>query len=489
MVKIEKLGMRRRLSLLALLIALTGLGSHLTGKELMYYVDVCNFYDGTGKPYCEVYLDVDAGSVVYAKAEDGGLQGRLDIRYVIRKKGGVGDEAVPYDKSFDLWSPSVADTTAANTAFGIMDVRRISLEPGEYEFTGYLRDKIQANSHMHQFVFDVSIKDQPSKFASMSDIEFVQSVVPTRTPQAHSKLGFDILPLVTNGTYQDLDSLHFYFETYNTPLESEGVYFVNAFVSLAGSSSKVSKELGKSFRQNSKSLDVVYGSFNIKDLPTQTYYLNVELYSKEQKLIANTSKKFFVVNTRMEIQTSMSAGAFDEVFKLNEEQLTYYIHTLYYISTNTERDFAHALKTVEEKKNFFFNFWENRKGTSGNPIKAWTEYKARVDYANQHFKASHMEGWRTDRGRILLTYGSPNDIERNPSSNSKHPYDVWRYNKIKTQANVRFIFYNPNEATADYVLLHSDLRGELNNPRWEFNLYRTANDANLDVNELKDEIR
>ena len=100
-----------------------------------------------------------------------------------------------------------------------------------------------------------------------------------------------------------------------------------------------------------------------------------------------------------------------------------------------------------------------------------------------------LKGWRTDRGRVLLTYGTPNDIERNPSDNSKHPHDVWRFNKIKTQSNVRFIFYNPNEATADYVLLHSDLNAEIKDPRWEFKLYRNVNDANLDRDQIQGGIR
>lgn len=115
-------------------------------------------------------------------------------------------------------------------------------------------------------------------------------------------------------------------------------------------------------------MDLVYSGFNIKDLPTQTYYLNIEIYSKDQKLVASTLKKFFVVNTRMEIESERDASAFDDVFKLDEEKLNYYLHTLYYISTNTERDFANALKTTDEKKNYFFNFWENRKGNSGNPV-------------------------------------------------------------------------------------------------------------------------
>jgi GWxTD domain-containing protein len=433
--------------------------------------------------------------VDYAKSEDGGLQGSIDVHYFITRKGAGANEAVTYDKTFELLSPIVKDTAQDQIRFGIMDVRRISLPPGEYEFKGYLKDKIAPNAHQHQFVFDLIVKEKPTGFVGFSDIEFVQSVKPTVVQRPYSKLGYDVMPLVTNGTYQDMDSLQFYLETYNTQLESDGVYFVNAYVSLSSSSSKI-KNLNRTIRQTSKPLDIIYSGFNIKDLPTQTYYLNIDIYSKnldsttqQQKLIASTSKKFFVVNTRMEIEGGMSANAFDEVFKLNEEQLNYYLHTLYYIATNTERDFANVLKTVDEKKNFFFKFWENRKGNSNSPVKAWNEYRARVDYANQQYKASHAEGWRTDRGRVLLVYGTPNDVERFPSDNSKHPYEIWRYNKVKTQAGVRFIFFNPNEATADLVLLHSDLRGELNNPRWEFSLFRNANDANLDRDNVEDKWR
>jgi len=210
------------------------------------------------------------------------------------------------------------------------------------------------------------------------------------------------------------------------------VYFVNAYISLSNSTSKI-KNLSRTIRQASKPLDLVYSSFNIKDLPTQTYYLNIEIYNKEQKLIASELKKFFVVNTRMEIESGMSAGAFDEVFKLDEEKLNYYLRTLFYISTNTERDFANALKTTDEKKNYFFNFWENRKGNSGNPVKAWMEYKARVDYANQHFKASHLEGWKTDRGMIYIIYGIPDEVYLFDDR------EVWEYRNENLKERFQFV--------------------------------------------------
>lgn len=467
-------------SLLSLLFL--GIVTQLSAKELMYYIDMCSFYTTEGKPYTEVYLDIDAASVQYAPVKNG-FQGSLEIRLVVTKKGAPVEEAPVFEKTFELLSPVLSDTSAASTKFGIMDVRRIGLDPGLYELTGYLKDNVMPSAPQHKFVMDILLQAQKSDFATISDIEFVQSVKQSTQALPHSKLGLDVLPLVTNNTFQDMDSLHFYLETYNTDKESEGVYFVNAFISLANSASKL-KNYQRTLRQTSKPLDVAYTGFDITGLPTQTYFLNIELYSKDQKIIASSLKKFFVVNTSMTMETGISASAFDELYKLDEEQLNYYIHTLYYISTNTERDFADALTTLDEKKNYFYGFWENRKGNAADAIRAWTEYKVRVDYANQHFKAAHLEGWRTDRGRIMLQYGSPNDIERNPSSNDKHPYDVWRFNKLKTQSNVRFIFFNPNEATAEYVLIHSDMRGEINNPRYEFQLTRTANDANLDNNSM-----
>ncbi len=479
--------MNRLIQKLLLSVLLLSAVSSLSAKEMMYYIDLCNFYDTEGKPYTEVYMDIDAGSIMYAAAENG-FQGSIEVRLVVKKKGVAEDVAPEFEKTFELLSPVLPDTSEASTKFGIMDVRRIGLDPGLYELTGYLKDNVMPDAPQHKFVMDILLQTQNSELVSMSDIEFVQSVKPSTQALPHSKLGLDVLPLVTNNTFQDMDSLHFYLETYNTNLESEGVYFVNAFISLANSSSKL-KNYSRTLRQTSKPLDIAYSGFDISGLPTQTYFLNIELYSKDQKIIESSLKKFFVVNTSMTMETGVSASAFDELYKLDEAQLNYYLHTLYYISTTTERDFADALSTLDEKKNYFYGFWENRKGSPQEAIKAWTEYKVRVDYANQHYKAAHLEGWRTDRGRVLLQYGSPNDVERNPSSNEKHPYDVWRYNKLKTQSNIRFIFYNPNEATAEYVLIHSDMRGEVNNPRYQFQLTRTANDANLDNNNLQGQWR
>lgn len=465
-----------------LLFALfTGLWFGLGAREMVYYVDMSTFYGQDDAPYVEYYLDVDAGTILFKQGESGSFSGTIDVHLKIENQ--VTGEAV-YDRQFQLLSPSIADTSGGNTQFGIMDVRRISLDPGRYVFTGVLKDGNDKEGQKHKFVRDLEIEEASVGFSYLSSIEYIQTFRPTAVAQGFSKHGYDIVPLVTNGNYFDQDSIKYYMEIYHSERQTEKALFVNAYVTLANSTEKI-PGCQKFMRMEPKSMNLVTGGFDIASLPSQTYYLNVDVYSQKNELMANTSRKFFVVNSRVEAPQMEVQLAYDEHFSLDEKELDKYIHTLYYISTPTERDFASAVKTLDEKQKYFLNFWYKRKGNANDsPAKPWRAYKSRVDHANKNFKAAHLAGWRTDRGRMMLTYGPPNDIERFPSSNTNHPYQIWRYNKVKTQANLICVFYTPNTATDESVLLHSNILGEQNNPRWEFEVIRTVQDGNLDVNSI-----
>ncbi len=75
------------------------------------------------------------------------------------------------------------------------------------------------------------------------------------------------------------------------------------------------------------------------------------------------------------------------------------------------------------------------------------EYFRRVNYANEHFK-SYASGWRTDRGRIYIIYGQPDDVEYHPFEKKSVPYQIWFYYSI----GKRFIFADLS-MTGDYTLI------------------------------------
>jgi GWxTD domain-containing protein len=115
-----------------------------------------------------------------------------------------------------------------------------------------------------------------------------------------------------------------------------------------------------------------------------------------------------------------------------------------YIITDEERAAFKQLSNDEERDNFIEAFWQRRDPT---PDTEENEYKEehyqRIAYANEHFAAG-VPGWRTDRGRIYIVYGKPDEIDSHPSGGtyerpveegggetSTYPFEDWRYRYIE----------------------------------------------------------
>ena len=88
------------------------------------------------------------------------------------------------------------------------------------------------------------------------------------------------------------------------------------------------------------------------------------------------------------------------------------------------------------------------------------------------FGSKLVKGYRTDRGRVYLQYGPPNDIKDAPFDPATYPYQVWHYYHLQDQTNVKFVFWCPAEVTTDYELLHSDKVDEHHEPSWQMRLYK-----------------
>lgn len=131
-----------------------------------------------------------------------------------------------------------------------------------------------------------------------------------------------------------------------------------------------------------------------------------------------------------------------------EEQEDYYQKWLKqdvaYIISTEEKQIFNELHTPEEKEQFIEQFWFRR---DPDPLTANNEFKEehyrRIAYANEHF-TSGDPGWLTDRGRVYITQGPPDNIETRPTggayvrkieegggSTSVYPMERWTYRHIE----------------------------------------------------------
>ena len=82
-----------------------------------------------------------------------------------------------------------------------------------------------------------------------------------------------------------------------------------------------------------------------------------------------------------------------------------------YIITDEERSAFLQLQTNEEREQFIEAFWQRRDPTPDTVENEFKEeHYRRIAYANEHF-ASGIPGWKTDRGRIYVIWGKPDELE------------------------------------------------------------------------------
>jgi GWxTD domain-containing protein len=136
-----------------------------------------------------------------------------------------------------------------------------------------------------------------------------------------------------------------------------------------------------------------------------------------------------------------------------------------YIISPEERTAFLQLDTNEEREQFIEQFWLRRSGNPDLPDNDFKEeHYRRIAYANEHF-ASGIPGWKTDRGRIYIIWGKPDEIESHPTggtydrpqeegggSTSTYPWETWRYRYLEgIQENVILEFVDPS-GTGEYHL-------------------------------------
>jgi GWxTD domain-containing protein len=114
-----------------------------------------------------------------------------------------------------------------------------------------------------------------------------------------------------------------------------------------------------------------------------------------------------------------------------------------YIITDEERKAFKGAATDAEREQFITQFWQRRDPTPDTPENEFkAEHYRRIAYANLAF-ATAIPGWKTDRGRIYITFGPPNEIEDHSSGGSyvqppaegggtisTVPFQQWRYRYI-----------------------------------------------------------
>lgn len=469
--------------LLLTISLLTGLVPALQAKSLQARLSYCSFYSPEKGPYLETYLTVEGHSAYFLETSTGIYQSSIEASLVFR----VGDSIVYFDK-FNLLSPETSDTL--NSVSNFTDLHRVSLPNGTYKMELMLKDRYQTDSKPYFVRQEVTIAYY-SNVISISDIEFVSSYKPESRPSPLNKNGYEIVPYADNFFGQEQNSLKFYAEYYFTNAVLVDKDFLLSYQVVNYESHRIVEANSSFSRQKPKEVGVLLSEFDITDLPSGNYNLTITIRDKDNNLLA-MKECFFQRSKPLTVASDNGQYAYQKLNVsntfvaqiTNADTLREYIRCIWPISSPHENTFALnqlEISDVKMMQQFFYDFWQRR--NKQNPELAWLNYKQEVDKVNQSYSSGKKKGYLTERGRVYLRYGAPNQISQAYNEPSTYPYEIWQYYTLGNQSNRKFVFYNPELSGNDFRLLHSDARGEIFEGQWMVILKRrteTFNDVDKD---------
>jgi GWxTD domain-containing protein len=184
------------------------------------------------------------------------------------------------------------------------------------------------------------------------------------------------------------------------------------------------------------------GGVNVITLDEGTYLIKIEVIQGDRKV--SREKTFY-----------MAGAALPEITEFTEKERQYY-DFIDYIATKKELEFYRSLSDVG-KKEFLRRFWFQM----GRDV--LHEFISRIEYADTYYTTGPEKGRHSDRGRIYIKYGKPDETERYPSSIAGRASERWFYYE---RGGVEFIFVD-KRGYGEYELVYSSIEEEPTDPNWE----------------------
>lgn len=419
--------------------------------------EYATFKRGNDKTYLEIYLSHFQNDLIY-QYEDSLLVAHFQTAVKIFQGDSVIHEAQNNYKN----SRKPEEKIVGNNQF--MDVFPVEIDPGEYKCQVTVMD--ENSQKFGEYELNLHVPAYGDGFI-ISSIELASRVNKvTQNSKYTYKSNVEICPNPSSVFGISNPMLYFYFEVYNAQLDEKNVNKYSYHYYITDTEEQIVKDYGEKIKSTNSSTVAEISGTNVMALATDSYLLNIEVKDLLSGATVNAVKKFAVekpTNESTGLTPVIVSQPVDEYYDFTEEQLKTEFATVQYIATREEKKVFEDLD-LEGMRKFLSAFWKRRDPSPGTPVNEFKrKYFQNVRLAIEKFTHRSKEGWRTERGRVLLTYGNPDEIDRQPSTVNSRPYEVWHYYQL--DGGSQFIF-GDTSGYGDYELLHSTYRSEIQNPNW-----------------------
>jgi GWxTD domain-containing protein len=364
--------------------------------DIVFHVDIVTFYDSAGRNVEEIYCTVPNDQIEFVES-NGRFRGRL--RYKVDLADAAGKLIETTEKTVDVFAS--AEDTQKRSVVQVLQ-SKISVAPGRYTVKVALHDLHARKKTILSYLLrryksgeaevTVDSREFGAGGVSISDIEFARSV--RRTAEGgFQKSGYEIIPNAQRRFGRLLPEMAVFFEVYDLRghVEPESLSITYSILNREGRT-VYSNQMPMVVRGERSAATAL---FDLTSLTNGGYDLDLTLRDPAGDVLAASSRRFDVA------WSSLSWGKYDSEM----------IEDMAFVLTEKEMDRFKALSPGERER-FLVDFWKGldpTPGTSDN--EAMLEHYRRVAYADEHYGTAGVRGAVTDRGKIYIKYGPPDDVQ------------------------------------------------------------------------------
>jgi GWxTD domain-containing protein len=404
----------------------------------------------------DINIAVLGASAQWKPNERGLLQAQVEALTIIEKDSTI----IDYRKSLVL-GPERSDSIRKD--FIVQE--HFVLPVGEYSMSVELHDVNGTAENRSMWKGPLPVAAQP-KGAHFSDVLLTAG---TSTDAQGNKV-----PSPYTGTYfpEEQKELGFYTELYGTDEHfGKDSLFVLNYAIETYESHQVKGQFKHTQRMKAAPVVPVSVQFGIGDLPSGNYLVAIEAVDRSGQVVAR-QEQFIQRNNPLKYDlnalATLDLGSTFVDAITDPDTLAENVACLRPIADDLERrmiDDRWKDRDPTLMKRFFYTFWMNRDGF--NPEGAWQKYHTQVKAANRLYGCRNLRGYESDQGITFLKYGLPSTVVDGSNDNKQLPYLIWHYYKAGRYSDRRFVFWQQNVGIGCWELLHSEMPGEVKNPRWQ----------------------
>ena len=436
--------MKRFIAVLTLVLLPVCLMAGLEGValDILLYRGQPGNYGG----YAEAVWSVNRGALAVSRSSSGNWVDTLAFELTFSSGERLADRAT-LRKIVEIPAGSMVTRD-----YLLFDSYGTELNPGRYELEFLARDLGDGDSL--SITREFSVPRTPEGLF-MSDLELLVDVSRDTSGGSFTVGGYRMLPNPARAFGISFPMLYASAEVYRS--EKAGSLLITAYTVL-DSSGDIFRSYPPDTVQDLRRDTRILNGFNVMGYPEGEYILRVDVRDPRPGNRTTRTRSFSVIKSIPEEPEQIPEVATD----LERE----YEYVRYFLTRN-EENFYQKL-TDRGKEELLRRWWEDHDPVPDTePNEFREEIVRRWIHANSVFGGEEKKGWKTDRGRVYIKYGPPDNVERSPITMESNPWSRWEY--FELQGGVEFIFGDPR-GIGDFELLHSTARGEISDEDWQTEL-------------------